>query len=154
VTGLPARPARRRAALLAVLIGAMGLAACEDADEQPPVAAASAVDEGQELYESYCADCHGSGGLGDGPRAAELARPVADLTGIAERNGGLYIPGAVAEYIDGRRLVETHGTREMPVWGRRLDDRNANMTEETRLTEHMIAAIVEYIRTLQRRTGP
>jgi mono/diheme cytochrome c family protein len=136
-------------------LAAAALGACRDAeDERAPVAAASRVDQGREWYESYCADCHGSGGQGDGPRAAELARPMPDLARIAERNGGMYIPGAVAEYIDGRRLVEPHGTREMPVWGRRLDDRNANLTEETRLTESMITSIVEYIRTLQHRAAP
>jgi mono/diheme cytochrome c family protein len=134
---------------LTVVLALGALGGCKE--ESPPVAAANLVDEGRGWYEAYCADCHGAGGQGDGPRASELPRQPTDLTRIAERNGGLYIPGAVAEYIDGRRLVETHGPREMPVWGRRLDDRNAHLTEETRLTGSTIAAIVEYIRTLQQR---
>ncbi len=35
---------------------------------------------GQAVWLTECADCHGETGLGDGPRAAEIPRPVSDLT--------------------------------------------------------------------------
>lgn len=38
-------------------------------------------------YQLYCASCHGPEGRGDGPRAAELPRPPADLTRLHERYG-------------------------------------------------------------------
>jgi mono/diheme cytochrome c family protein len=142
-----------RALLLGLLLTASaGALSCGDR-EKSSAPLASSVAQGREWFESYCADCHGVGGKGDGPRAAGLAQPPGDLTEIAGGNGGLYIPGAVAEYVDGRRVITAHGTRDMPVWGRRLDDRNDNLTEETRLTQDMIGAIVAYLRTLQRRAS-
>lgn len=38
------------------------------------------VRAGGELYTAYCASCHGPGGRGDGPAAAGLQPPPADLT--------------------------------------------------------------------------
>ena len=42
--------------------------------------AASAIAEGARLYPEHCAGCHGAEGRGDGPAAAELRIPPADLT--------------------------------------------------------------------------
>jgi putative copper resistance protein D len=36
--------------------------------------------QGKHHFERYCADCHGAGGLGDGPSAGRLPRPPADLS--------------------------------------------------------------------------
>ena len=44
-----------------------------------PYAAASIV-QGEGLYRAHCQGCHGVAGYGDGPAAAGLARPPADLT--------------------------------------------------------------------------
>lgn len=40
--------------------------------------------EGQTLYAEACAECHGPNGLGDGERAGEISRPIADLTDPVE----------------------------------------------------------------------
>lgn len=47
---------------------------------------------GREDFVTYCAACHGEGGVGDGPAAAGLDRSPADLTQLAARNGGTF-PG-------------------------------------------------------------
>jgi putative copper resistance protein D len=44
-----------------------------------PYAAASIV-QGERLYRAHCETCHGVAGYGDGPAAAGLPRPPADLT--------------------------------------------------------------------------
>jgi copper resistance protein D len=44
-----------------------------------PYAAASIV-QGEQLYRAHCQACHGPAGYGDGPAAAGLPRPPADLT--------------------------------------------------------------------------
>jgi putative copper resistance protein D len=36
--------------------------------------------QGKHHFERYCVDCHGAGGLGDGPAAGRLPRPPADLS--------------------------------------------------------------------------
>lgn len=57
-----------------VLLGAVAsLAGCAGADEVDPVA------QGQALYETNCAMCHGEGALGDGPIASGLPVPPPGL---------------------------------------------------------------------------
>jgi mono/diheme cytochrome c family protein len=105
---------------------------------------------GQESFRAYCAACHGPRGLGDGPVAASLVKRPADLTRIAERAGGVFDGATVAGFIDGRARVGAHGPSDMPVWGRRFDDRSsAAPTDETLLDPGTIYLIVEYLRTIQ-----
>jgi mono/diheme cytochrome c family protein len=132
------------------LLGAGGLIGCTleqsaPAKPSPPAPAA----RGQALYGAYCADCHGPLAHGDGPRALTLVRAPADLTTIARRNGGVFSADAVASYVDGRTDIEAHGTREMPVWGRVLDDRNQALDEDFKLTPSWIAQIVAYLQAIQ-----
>ncbi len=58
---------------------------------------------GKDLYREYCEQCHGAGGKGDGPAAAALKKPPADLTQIAVRNGGQFARSAVQAFISGER---------------------------------------------------
>jgi mono/diheme cytochrome c family protein len=41
---------------------------------------ADQIAQGGEIWTAECAECHGETGLGDGPRAAEINRPVGNLT--------------------------------------------------------------------------
>ena len=43
---------------------------------------------GQLMYASYCASCHGTKGLGDGPAAPALKVLPTDLTSLSRKNGG------------------------------------------------------------------
>jgi mono/diheme cytochrome c family protein len=73
---------------------------------------------GPELYEAYCASCHGKDARGDGPAGKALRTAPPDLTRIAERNGGMFPFVRVQRIISGEDQTPTaHGTREMPVWG-------------------------------------
>jgi mono/diheme cytochrome c family protein len=72
---------------------------------------------GAVLYARHCASCHGPEGRGDGPVAGALRTAPTDLTGIARRSGGRFDEREVMRSIDGRRHIEAHGTRDMPVWG-------------------------------------
>lgn len=56
---------------------------------------------GRALYEDFCLSCHGASGRGDGPAAAGLDHPPADLTRIAARNGGTFPTTRVMSVIDG-----------------------------------------------------
>ncbi len=75
------------------------------------------VDLGKFEYLSSCAPCHGADGKGDGPVSAELKTKPADLTVLAKKNGGIFPVRTTYEFIEGRKLVAAHGTREMPIWG-------------------------------------
>jgi hypothetical protein len=66
---------------------------------------------------SKCAGCHGSDGKGTGPLSNKLQIKPADLTALAKRNNGVFLPDAVAERIDGRSEVEAHRNCDMPIWG-------------------------------------
>lgn len=45
---------------------------------------AEALAQGRDLYATHCAECHGERGIGDGPRADELAGSPGNLTDAAE----------------------------------------------------------------------
>jgi mono/diheme cytochrome c family protein len=73
--------------------------------------------EGQALYGTYCAVCHGDNGKGGGPMAKVLKTPPPDLTHIWTRHGGRFSLEQVQKIISGEAGVGAHGTSEMPLWG-------------------------------------
>jgi mono/diheme cytochrome c family protein len=82
---------------------------------------AAAIVHGQALYAAQCADCHGTGGQGDGPASAGLRIHPADLTaghlwdhpdgdlfwwighGMRDPEGGLAMPGFAAQLSEADR---------------------------------------------------
>lgn len=109
----------------------------------------AAVEDGRDLYVQYCASCHGLDGTGSGPVAPYLRTPPADLTRLAERHGWPLPRAELAEWIDGRRAARAHGTREMPVWGERLDETFPPPPEGEAEKARKIDRILDYLETLQ-----
>jgi mono/diheme cytochrome c family protein len=72
---------------------------------------------GRQMYDAYCASCHGQSGKGDGPAAAALNATPTDLTQLAAKSGGKYPESHVAHVIKGDQAMAAHGSKEMPVWG-------------------------------------
>ncbi len=72
---------------------------------------------GRQMYDAYCASCHGQGGKGDGPAAPALKSVPTDLTQLAAKNGGAYPESHVAQVIKGDMMTAAHGSKAMPVWG-------------------------------------
>lgn len=108
---------------------------------------------GQHDFAESCAVCHGKDGRGGGPMAAQLLKKPADLTRLAERNGGEFPFGRVVATIDGRNIVPGHGEREMPIWGRKFLEGNQHLYGahgKEVVTEERISELAQYIRTLQR----
>jgi len=102
---------------------------------------------GKELYDSYCKACHGK--TGDGPLAHELKTLPPDLTKISARRNSTSFPILeVVKYIDGRKDVSTHGTREMPVWGDVLKDKE-NLDDEKAI-EGKIGDLLAYLESIQK----
>ncbi|NNL67959.1 MAG: c-type cytochrome, partial [Myxococcales bacterium] len=97
---------------IAMLAGMVALALPVRADADVVATA------GQRSFERYCSACHGMDGRGDGPLREVLRTPPLDLTRIAARRGGVFPDAEIADVIDGRREVQAHGGREMPVWGK------------------------------------
>jgi len=103
---------------------------------------------GAELFKTYCASCHGAGGQGNGPLARVLRQPPADLTQLSKRNGGTFPDVRVRRLIDGRD-VESHGDREMPVWGDAFRATVEGRSSETAAAR--IAALVDHLASIQHR---
>ncbi len=82
----------------------------------PALAQDVSVDEGRDLYRTYCWQCHGFEGTGDGPMAEMLAILTPDLTKLAGANDDVFPTDRIAEQIDGRSQLLAHGG-EMPIFG-------------------------------------
>ena len=77
----------------------------------------SVVESGYERFIDSCAFCHGVDAKGGGAASAMLSKQPANLTQLAKNNGGKFPLAQVYATIDGRDMPESHGLREMPVWG-------------------------------------
>ncbi len=76
---------------------------------------------GEQLFERYCATCHGTSAEGDGPRANELNPQPPDLTRLTIRHDGVFPVERVVMRIDGREPLISHGS-PMPVYGELFDE--------------------------------
>ena len=98
-------------------ICALSFASGQKAEDTESVRLISSI-QGPQLYDAYCAVCHGKDGKGTGPMAKSLKPVTPDLTRIAMRNGGNFPLARVQQIISGEvPASKGHGTRDMPVWG-------------------------------------
>jgi mono/diheme cytochrome c family protein len=114
---------------------------------------------GRQEYLNSCASCHGETGKGDGPVARSLKLTPSDLSRLSESNKGVFPFSRVYDVIDGRLEIETHGKRDMPVWGEVYKPTwgsgqspvgpffSKEMAES--MVRARILALVEYLSTLQ-----
>jgi len=123
--------AAHAAALEGRLAGAVGASEDERASRGPSLAA------GERIYAARCAQCHGAGGRGDGPAAAGLTPPPADL--VAPAPAG---PPGPLDYF--RRLTYGVPGTAMPAF-------EPVLSREDRWD--VVAYVVALSDTLARRTG-
>ena len=109
----------------------------------------AAEDTGARLYFNHCAACHGDNGEGTGPVASSMRVTVPNLRSLAQRNGGMFPVDSVRAYVDGRSIPAAHGDRLMPIWGDVF--LGADQNADDRTVRRRIAAVVEFISTLQYR---
>jgi mono/diheme cytochrome c family protein len=120
---------------------------------QPALAAGDDVRDGHHYFVRYCASCHGTDGLGDGPVAKSLVTPPANLRKLGDKYGMPLPAPRIAEVIDGRNTARAHGSHEMPVWGEKLYTLGAGERGEYGIGE-VIGKIIAYLNTIQdRRTA-
>lgn len=103
------------------------------------------VTDAKQMFDTYCAVCHGKDGKGTGPAAKALTKAPADLTKISARNGGVFPDIHVRRFIEGLDEVPAHGTRDMPMWG----DLFRSLNGETSTSQLRIAALAEYLKAMQ-----
>ena len=151
-TGQPSRrrqPLRRVTARCAIAVGTVAAGGLALAQTFGPLDLS-----GAELFDRYCAACHGAAGRGDGPVAGSLNKRVPDLTLLARDAGGEFPALRVRETIDGRALVEAHGTRRMPVWGYEFwVEEGADIVAED-AARQIIDRIVAHVESIQITSNP
>ncbi len=75
---------------------------------------------GKAIFDQQCIACHGSEQIA--PTRTDLEKKPPDLSLIMERRRAKEFPIVeIAQIIDGRQWVKSHGAREMPVWGEVYD---------------------------------
>ena len=103
--------------------------------------------DGRDLYNAYCASCHGRTGTGDGPVVPALKAPPPDLTLLAKREGGVFPAARVGLMLSGprRAVLPAHGSVDMPVWGPIFRALDPNDT----LAAIRVANLVTYVESIQ-----
>jgi mono/diheme cytochrome c family protein len=122
------------------LLAAPGWAQAASAPDLPAAA------KGKITYVRYCVACHGPGGRGDGPVAADLRVPVPDLTTMAQRSGGQYPYDRVVRIVTFGETVRGHGSVDMPAWGEAFK-KTAGTGEKT--VDAAIRNLAHYLWSLQ-----
>jgi mono/diheme cytochrome c family protein len=139
-------PTRLHPTRLFVLLGALSLLSTTvSAQDRYAVA---------EEYRVSCQVCHGARGKGDGPMASALKSKPTDLTKLEANNDYKFPFLKVFQTIDGRAMIPAHGTRDMPVWGRRyiedVGDKYGPYGGEAAVRARVLE-LVYYVQSLQER---
>lgn len=73
---------------------------------------------GKQMFDEYCAACHGLKANGTGPAASACKSKPADLTVLAKQNGGKFPYNHFYAVLQFGSLLPTpaHGSADMPVW--------------------------------------
>ena len=99
-----------------------------DKDKAMKAPAKADVATGKELWAKHCKSCHGSKGLGDGPKSAALKTFAGDFSSSAFQAG-----------TDGELFYRTNkGRDEMPAYEKKIPDANDRW------------ALVAYMRTMKK----
>ncbi len=144
-----ARSVSRLAKSCLALLGALACAGTPAPPSEQVMSHPFLIEQGASDFAENCAACHGLDGRGGGPAAAAMIVPPADLTRIAARRDGTFPRLDVAYVIDGRFELKAHGSREMPVWGRRFLVGLPENESGDAIVRGRIEALVEYLESIQ-----
>lgn len=135
---------------MGVLAGAI-LAQSPAPAAKPKLAVTGAHDagltKGADLYQRYCASCHGKDGKGGGPVAAALKSTPADLTQLSRGKGGKFPVGSVRQLLGGGSSTPAHGSEEMPIWGPVF----RAMSPDQSLAKLRVDNLLRYLETIQQK---
>jgi mono/diheme cytochrome c family protein len=137
-------------AAIVIMASALALAQNTSSETVPAVRQVPITDvpsnSGKQMFNSYCAVCHGTDAKGSGPAAAALKSVPADLTQLAQKNGGKYPSAHVASVIRGQATMPSHGSQDMPIWGPLFSSISQGHEGQV---QQRTANLVQYIETLQ-----
>jgi mono/diheme cytochrome c family protein len=144
-----------RLTTIALLVGAFTTASIAAGAQQPtpkinsttiqPTSATS----GQQMFTTYCAVCHGASGIGNGPAAAALKVPPANLTLLSQNNGGSFPSNHVTSVLKFGTAIPAHGSAEMPIWGDEMRTLNPTQVDDS-LIRLRILNLTNYLKQMQK----
>lgn len=100
---------------------------------------------GARMFQAYCAACHGKDAKGNGPIAAALKLPPADLTTLAKRHDGKFPDRYVQDVLRNGVKSPAHGDAEMPVWGPLF----RSMDSDAVFMHIRISSVMIYLKSVQ-----
>jgi len=110
-----------------------------------PLAKTTPID-GRQMFDNYCAPCHGRDGRGHGPVAPALKVQPVDLTLMSRNHGGKFPGDHVTAVLEYGSEIPAHGTAEMPVWGPILGKMDQGSVQQRAMR---ISNLRQYIAGLQ-----
>jgi mono/diheme cytochrome c family protein len=126
-----------------VAFAAYGQAQTKEVKKEP-IGMTSAT-SGSEMFNSYCAPCHGKDAKGNGPAATELKNPPANLTQLAKKNNGKFPADHIASVLRSG-VAGAHGSSDMPVWGPLF---SAVSGRDDSIVQMRISNLIHYLQSLQ-----
>jgi len=112
--------------------------------KKEPIGMTSAA-SGSEMFNSYCAPCHGKDAKGNGPAATSLRNPPANLTQLAKKNNGKFPADHVASVLRSG-VSGAHGSSDMPVWGPLFSSVSGR---DDSIIQMRVANLIHYLESLQ-----
>jgi len=112
--------------------------------KKEPIQTTSAA-SGSEMFNSYCAACHGKDAKGNGPAAASLKVPPANLTELAKKNNGKFPADHVSNILRSG-VSGAHGSVDMPIWGPLFSQVSGH---DDTIVQMRIVNLVHYLESLQ-----
>jgi mono/diheme cytochrome c family protein len=112
--------------------------------KREPIGVTSAA-SGSEMFNSYCAPCHGKDAKGNGPAATSLRNPPANLTQLAKKNNGRF-PGDHVANVLRKGVAGAHGSSDMPVWGPLFSSVSGR---DDSIIQMRISNLIHYLESLQ-----
>ena len=143
---------KRAISLLVFLLGVgaaefLNIGTTEATSQEGPVQFPQAyVPSGRQMFQEYCAACHGTDGKGRGPIVPYFRALPPDLTTLAKRHDGTFPETYVSTVLLFGPGSCAHGSIDMPVWGpifRELDHYNEAAMRQR------IKNLCEYLESIQ-----
>ncbi len=143
-------PNRIHVAFVAGLLAtaAFGIAQTNTQIKKVPITRTSPA-SGKQMYNAYCASCHGLDGKGGGPAAPALKDPPTDLTTLSRDNGGKFPEDHIYTVLKFGVDAPAHGNAEMPVWGPALRSLSGGSALAGSIEQQRIVNLTNYLRSLQ-----
>lgn len=131
--------------LIPLLITGCGVTAWSQGKSAEAKALSQASMSGKELFQVYCAACHGMDGKGNGPVAPAMKTRIPDLTLLTKKAGGQFPLIKTERTIDGDAGPIAHGSRDMPVYG----DLFRDIRRDDDFVKQRIALLTGYLESIQ-----